>query len=107
LGVRKVYEAEQDGNSVIVWESGSGTRIIYFNEQQAETAASYLISRANQFHTARELNDGSENESMVSIICYGDVPMTEFAFVQDYINRMRRAGYEIRTGLERSTKEFW
>jgi hypothetical protein len=107
MGTRKVYEAEQDGNSVIVWESGLGTRVIYLDEKQAETATGYLISRANKFHEARDANDGAENDTMVSIICYGDVPMTEFQFIQNYLNRMRRMGYEIRGGLERDPKEFW
>lgn len=107
VGKRKVFEAEADGNSVILWEAGKGTRIVFFNEQQAEAAAVHLIERANQFHQASESNDGSQDENMVSIVVYGDKAMTEWAFVNDYIGRMRRLGFEIVTGLVRDQKEFW
>ena len=105
--MRKIFECELDGPSVIVWEGGSGTRIVYPTEQSAEIAANWLIGRANAFHTAKERNDGDEDEVMVAVICYGDQPMSEFQFIRNYLDRMRRQGFEVINGLTRDTKEFW
>lgn len=107
MAVRKIFEAEQDGRSVIVWEAGSGTRVMYPTEQAAETATNWLILQANRFHEARESNDGSQHDSMVSVVCYGDQPMTEFQFVCTYMDRVRKLGYETEAGLLRPSKEFW
>lgn len=107
MGVRKIFECEADGISIIIWEGGSGTRIVFPTETMAENASMHLIGRANQFHSARETNNGTEDEGMVSVILYGDVPMSEFQFVRDYIVRMRRLGFEIQSGMVRRSSEFW
>ena len=107
LGVRKVYEAEQDGCSVIIWEAAKGIRVVYPTDQSAETAAAWLIKQANRFHEAKESNNGTQDSNMVSVVCYGDQPMTEFAFVRNYLNRVKKLGYEVHDGLTRETSEFW
>ena len=107
LGIRAIFEPALDGRSVIIWEAGSGTRVIYPNTRMAETAFEYLTKKANEFHAAKETNDNLEDELMVSVICYGDQPMTEWAFIRDYIDRMYSIGYDIHAGLVRQAKEFW
>jgi hypothetical protein len=107
MGVRKIYECEQDGPSVIIWEGGNGTRVVFPTDTMAETAASWLISQANRFHAAKDGNDGSQDENMVAIVVYGDVLMTEFQFVRSYMSRVRKLGYEVIEGLRRDPKEFW
>ena len=107
MGVRKIYEAELDGPSVILWEGGRGTRVEYPTEAMAETAVQWLIERANKFHEAKAGNDGSQDENMVAIVVYGDVLMTEFQFVRSYMSRVRKLGYEVIEGLRRDPKEFW
>lgn len=107
MSVRKIYEAELDGCSVIIWEAGNGTRVIYPTEQAAETATNWLITQANKFHEAKEANEGAEDEHMVSVVVYGDQPMTEFEFVQNYMARMKSVGYELIPGLVRKPKEIW
>ena len=107
MGVRKIYEAELDGCSVIIWEASAGTRVVYPTEQAAETAANWLVKQANRFHEAVDANDGTHNENMVSLICYGDVPMTEFAFIRNYLARVKKLGFEIQTGLTRGPSEAW
>lgn len=107
VGKRKVYEAEVDGCSVIVWEAGKGTRVVYPTDHAAETAGSWLIEQANRFHAAKEANAGDEDENMVSLVCYGDQLLTEFAFIRGYLGRMRKIGLEIQEDLTRIPKEFW
>lgn len=107
MSVRKFYEAELDGCSVIIWEARNGTRVIYPTNQMAEAAAEWLIDYANKFHAAKEQNSGAEDENMVSVICYGDQPMTEFAFIRGYLARVKRLGFEVHEGLVRKTSEFW
>lgn len=106
MGIRKVVEFEADGPSVIVWEGGKGTRVIYKDADSADRACTYLISKANQFHIAKESNDGSEDELMVTIECFGE-RMTEFAFVKHYLSVVRSAGFEVQAGLVRSQGEYW
>ena len=76
MGVRKIFESEQDGCSVIIWEAAKGTRVVYPNDHSAEIAAMWLIKQANRFHEAKESNDGTQDSNMVSVVCYGDQPMT-------------------------------
>lgn len=106
MSVRKFYEAELDGCSVIIWEAGKGTRVIYPTDSMAETAATWLIDYANKFHSAKESNS-NEDENMVTVVAYGDQPLTEFAFIRGYLNRVKRLGFEIQDGLTRKTSEFW
>jgi len=107
MAQRKLYEAEADGNSVIIWQGANGIRVVYPTETAAEIAAEYLINKANEFHIAVEANEGVQSAAMVTVICYGDISMTEFAFVQNYLDRVRKAGLDVQQGLQRESKEFW
>lgn len=107
MGVRAIFEVAKDGPSVIIWEGGRGVRVAFPADHMAERAANYLTNKANQFHEAREQNSGHEDELMVTVVCYGDVHMTEYEFIQDYKRRMADFGYEMQDGLKREAKEFW
>lgn len=96
-----VFEAEQDGPSVVLWEAGTGSRIWYPTNETAERAAIFLQETARAFHKAKEAT------GVLSLECYSE-DMTPFEFVRHFINVAKSAGFKVEEGnMKRPVSEYW
>lgn len=95
-----IYEAELDGDSVIIWEAGKGQRVTFLNNKAAETSASFLIAKATEFH------ENKEKFGVISAYVYGE-DMSSYEFIRVFIHKCRKMQYKIEEGYTRPPSEFW
>ena len=104
--MKSVFEVEREGASVVVWEAGIGSRVIFPSEVFAIAQTDRLQTDEQQFHAAK-------SETGVYVIyAYGE-SVTPFEYIRRCMKAWRskvgqHLGIQVYENvLEREQKDYW
>lgn len=99
--MKSVFEPELEGDSILVWEAGTGHRVIYPTEDMAYNAYNFLDQKSRAFYMSKQ------ELGVYAIQAYGE-DTTPYEFVRRFLAVATSAGLRVmQDNSTRAALEYW